>query len=62
MREMRCLRKYWISGAAKQEGDSAPATLDRTEVVEAPSPEEAVAMVQRMHPDCTVMLAGGDHR
>jgi hypothetical protein len=34
--------------------------LGRTEVVEAATVAEAVDAVQRLHPDCTVMLAGGD--
>ncbi len=56
----RLWRKYWTSGVAKGDSASAPAGLGRSEVVEASSPEEAIATVQRMHPDCTVMLAGGD--
>jgi hypothetical protein len=56
----RSWRKYWTRGEVKGEADSAPEGMGRTEVVEAASAEEAIATVQRMHPDCTVMLAGGD--
>ena len=55
----RAWRKYWTSGEVKREAD-APERLARTEVVEATSAEEAIATVQRMHPDCAVMLAGED--
>jgi CheY-like chemotaxis protein len=53
-------RRHWTRGEVKGGADTAPEGLGRTEVVEASSAEEAVAAVQRMHPDCTVMLAGGD--
>jgi hypothetical protein len=56
----RSWRRYWTRGDVKGEAQSAPERLAGTEVVEAASPEEAVATVQRMHPDCTVMLAGSD--
>jgi hypothetical protein len=56
----RSWREYWTRGEAKGDGDSAPEGLGRTDVVEAASAEEAIATVQRMHPDCTVMLAGDD--
>jgi hypothetical protein len=29
--------------------------------VEAATVDEAIDAVQRQHPDCTVMLAGGEH-
>lgn len=54
-------RKYWIGGESKGPADAAPPGLGRTEVVEAATVAEAVECVQRMHPDCTVMLAGGEH-
>jgi hypothetical protein len=54
-------RKYWIGSESKGTVDAAPSGLGRTEVVEAATVGEAVEAVQRMHPDCTVMLAGGEH-
>ena len=54
-------RKYWIDSDSKGTANAAPSGLGRTEVVEAATVAEAVQSVQRMHPDCTVMLAGGEH-
>jgi hypothetical protein len=55
-------RDYWINSGSKGTADAAPSELGRTEVVEATSVEEAIDAVQRRHPDCTVMLAGGEHQ
>ncbi len=55
-------RKYWIASESKGTADAAPVGLGRTEVVEAGTVAEAVAAVKRMHPGCTVMLAGGEHQ
>ena len=52
-------RKYWITSRLGT-ADAAPCALERTEIVEAATVAEAVETVQRMHPDCTVMLAGGE--
>jgi hypothetical protein len=54
-------REYWISSGSKGGADEAPSGLGRTEVVEAATVNEAINAVQRRHPDCTVMLAGGEH-
>jgi hypothetical protein len=54
-------REYWITSGSEGTADTAPSPLGRTEVVEAATVTEAVETVQRMHPDCTVMLAGGEH-
>ena len=54
-------RDYWINSGSKGTADAAPSELGRTEVVEATSLEEAIATVQSEHPDCAVMLAGGEH-
>jgi hypothetical protein len=54
-------RKYWIDSDSKGTANEAPSGLGRTEVVEAATLAEAIEAVQRMHPDCTVMLAGGEH-
>jgi len=53
-------REYWIASASGTAG-TAPSALGRTEIVEAATVAEAVKAVQRMHPDCAVMLAGGEH-
>jgi hypothetical protein len=53
-------RKYWITSGSGT-ADTAPTSLGRTEIVEAATVAEAVKAVQRMHPDCAVMLAGGEH-
>jgi hypothetical protein len=53
-------RKYWITSGSGT-ADTAPSALGRTEIVEAATVAEAVKAVQRMHPDCTVLLAGGEH-
>ena len=55
-------RKYWITSGSEGTADIAPSALGRTEVVEAASVAEAVEAVKSMHPDCTVMLAGGEHQ
>jgi hypothetical protein len=52
-------RRYWITSGTVTAG-SAPSALGRTEIVEAATVAEAVKTVQRRHPDCTVMLAGGE--
>jgi hypothetical protein len=52
-------RKYWITSGSGT-ADAAPSALGRTEIVEAATVAEAVKTVRRMHPDCTVMLAGGE--
>ena len=52
-------RKYWIASGSGTAG-GAPSALGRTEIVEAATVAEAVKTVERMHPDCTVMLAGGE--
>ena len=54
-------RDYWITSGSKGNADAAPPELGRTEVVEATSVAEAIDTVQRRHPDCTIMLAGGEH-
>ena len=54
-------RKYWVSSGSQGTAEEAPAGLGRTEVVEAATLNEAIDAVQRKHPDCTVMLAGGEH-
>ena len=54
-------RDYWIASGSKGNADEAPLDLGRTQVVQARSVEEAIKAVQREHPDCTVMLAGGEH-
>ena len=54
-------RKYWIGNESEGTADAAPSGLGRTEVVEAATVAEAVDAVMRIHPDCTVMLAGGEH-
>ena len=54
-------RDYWVSSGSKGTTEDAPAALGRTEVVEAATVQDAVDAVQRQHPDCTVMLAGGEH-
>ena len=54
-------RKYWVSSGSEGTAEGAPAGLARAEVVEAATVDEAIDAVQRMHPDCTVMLAGGEH-
>jgi len=54
-------RSYWITSGSTGTADSAPPAMGRSEVVEAATVDEAVATVERMHPDCTVMLAGGEH-
>jgi hypothetical protein len=54
-------RNYWINSDSEGTAEGAPSALGRTEVVEAPNVDEAIASVQREHPDCTVMLAGGEH-
>jgi hypothetical protein len=50
-------RDYWTS-AWSGDTNSAPSGLGRTEVVEATSVAKAIQIVQRRHPDCTIMLAG----
>jgi hypothetical protein len=54
-------RDYWITSGSKGNADAPPSELGRTEVVEATSVAEAIDTVQRKHPDCTIMLAGGEH-
>jgi hypothetical protein len=54
-------RDYWISSDAASTEERAPNELGRTRVVEATSLDEAIELVKREHPDCTVMLAGGEH-
>jgi hypothetical protein len=54
-------RDYWVTSGSKGDADAAPSELGRTEVVEATSVTEAIDTVQRRHPDCTIMLAGGEH-
>jgi len=54
-------RAYWISSGSEGPAEEAPDGLGRTEVVEAATVDEAIDAVQRQHPDCTVMLAGGEH-
>lgn len=55
-------RSYWVSSGSEGTTEDAPAGLGRTEVVETATVEEAIEAVQRTHPDCTVMLAGGQHQ
>jgi hypothetical protein len=55
-------RDYWINSGFSGTAEGAPPELGRTEVVEATSLNEAISAVQREHPDCAVMLAGGEHR
>jgi hypothetical protein len=54
-------RDYWITSGSEGTADKAPSDLGRTQVVQATSVHEAIQVVQREHPDCTVMLAGGEH-
>lgn len=54
-------RDYWINSGSQGTADEAPSELGRTEVVEAVSLDDAINAVQVRHPDCTVMLAGGEH-
>jgi hypothetical protein len=54
-------RNYWINSDSEGSADAAPFPLGRTELVEARNVDDAIASVQREHPDCTVMLAGGEH-
>ena len=54
-------RNYWIASGSEGTAETAPSALGRTEVVEAATVADAVETVQRMHPGCTVMLAGGEH-
>ena len=54
-------RDYWINSGSKGTADAAPSELGRTEVVEAASVAEAIDAIQLRHPDCAVMLAGGEH-
>jgi hypothetical protein len=54
-------RDYWITSGSKGNADAAPSELARTEVVEAIGVAEAIDTVQRRHPDCTIMIAGGEH-
>jgi len=54
-------RNYWITGGSEGSADRAPSGLGRTQVVRASSVEGAIEVVQGEHPDCTVMLAGGEH-
>jgi hypothetical protein len=53
--------QYWITSGSEGTADKAPSGLGRTQVVQATSVEKAIDVVQREHPDCTVMLAGGEH-
>lgn len=57
----RLWRDYWINGESKGTAEAAPSGLGCIEIVEATNADKAVKAVQRMHPDCTVMLAGGEH-
>jgi hypothetical protein len=54
-------RDYWIYSKTKGTTAGAPPDLGRTELVEASTLEEAIDAVQSRNPDCTIMLAGGDH-
>jgi hypothetical protein len=54
-------RDYWVNSQTRGTAGEAPSGLGRTEVVEATSLDEAIDAVQRRHPDCAVMLAGGEH-
>jgi hypothetical protein len=54
-------RDYWIKSETRGTADEAPPGLGCIELVEATSADDAVKTVQRTHPDCTVMLAGGEH-
>jgi hypothetical protein len=54
-------RDYWIYNKIVGTAEDAPSGLGRTEVVDAATLEEAIDNVQGRHPDCTVMLAGGEH-
>ena len=54
-------RDYWIYSKTEGTTAEAPAELGRTEVVEARTLEVAIDDVQDRHPDCTIMLAGGEH-
>ena len=53
-------RTYWLENSAGN-ADDAPSALGRFELIDAASVEEAISLAQRSHPDCTVMLAGGEH-
>ena len=54
-------RDYWIYNKTLGTVKDAPSGLGRTEVVEAATLEEAIDVVQRRHPECTIMLAGTEH-
>jgi hypothetical protein len=54
-------RDYWINSSSQGSASAAPPGLGRTEVIEALSLEEAIDAVQGRHPDCSIMLAGGEH-
>jgi hypothetical protein len=54
-------REYWIYSKTLGTAEDAPSGLGRTRVVQAATLEEAIDAVQSKHPDCTVMLAGGEH-
>ena len=55
-------RDYWINGESTGTPEDAPSELGHTEVVDAINLDDAIDTVQRRHPDCTVMLAGGEHQ
>jgi hypothetical protein len=54
-------RKYWVTSGSEGTAQEAPAGLGRTEIVEAATVEDAVRAITLQHPECTVMLAGGEH-
>jgi hypothetical protein len=54
-------RDYWIYSETEGNAAGAPPELGHTEVVDAATLEEAIDLVQHKHPDCTIMLAGGEH-
>ena len=54
-------RDYWINSESEGHADEAPPALGRTQVVEAATLDEAIDLVKREHPECTVMLAGGEY-
>lgn len=54
-------RDCWINRASSGAANGTPAELSRTVVVEATCVQKAIDHVQSRHPDCTIMLAGGEH-
>ena len=54
-------RDYWINSGSEGSAEVAPHGLGETVLVEANSVTEAVAIIERDHPESVVMLAGVEH-